>query len=76
MLFPIDFPLLRYKAGMVKKEKWQAIEKGQGIYMGFPTSSDEDEEFYRLYSTDGDFVALLKPDNTRGKWRAHKVFRR
>lgn len=76
LLFPIDFPLLRYKVGMVKKEKWQAIEKGQGIYMGFPTNSDEDQEFYRLYSTDGDFVALLKPDNTRGKWRAHKVFRR
>ena len=75
LLFPIDFPLLQYKAGMVQKEKWKAVEMGQGIYMGFPLDGDEDRVFYRLYSTEGNFIALLKPDNTRGKWRAHKVFR-
>ena len=75
LLFPIDFPLLQYKAGMVQKEKWKAVERGQGIYMGFPLDGDEDRVFYRLYSTEGNFIALLKPDNTRGKWRAHKVFR-
>ena len=77
LLFPIDFPLLGLKAGMVQEEKWHAVQRGQGIYMGFPKSNDsQGKSMYRLYSTEGDFVALLRPDKIQGKWRAHKVFKK
>jgi tRNA pseudouridine55 synthase len=77
ILFPIDFPLLGLKAGMVQEEKWQAVQRGQGIYMGFPKlDNGQEKKMYRLYSTEGDFVALMRPDTIRGKWRAHKVFKK
>ena len=74
LLFPVDFPLLHYKAAVVQKDKAQAIRRGQGIYLGLPTNASSSSNMYRLYSTDGQFLALLQPGRVKGLWQAQKVF--
>ena len=74
LLYPIDFPLIKLKAGMVQRDKEEAVKRGQGIYLGFPAGVSPVESMYRLYNADGAFIALLRPDRVRGKWRAQKVF--
>ena len=75
MLFPPDFPLLNFKAAIVQQHKEKAIKHGQGIYLGLPNSSTPASELYRLYSADGEFLALLHPSKIRGMWQAQKVFK-
>ena len=75
LLFPIDSPLLKFKAAIVQRDKEDAIRRGQGIYLGLPTKSATANNLYRLYSVDGEFLALLHPGKVRGLWQAQKVFR-
>lgn len=74
LLFPIDFPLIKLHAAMVHQDKEEAVKRGQGIYLGFPARVSSGDNLYRLYTVDGDFLALLRPDRVKGKWRAQKVF--
>jgi tRNA pseudouridine55 synthase len=75
LLFPIDFPLLKFKAAIVQRDKEDAIRRGQGIYLGLPSRDASPNDMYRLYSADGEFLALLHPGKVRGLWQAQKVFR-
>ena len=75
LLFPIDFPLLKFKAAIVQRDKEEAIRRGQGIYLGLPSGDVSANDMYRLYSADGEFLALLHPGKVRGLWQAQKVFR-
>ncbi len=75
LLFPIDFPLLKFKAAIVQRDKEEAIRRGQGIYLGLPSRDASTSNLYRLYSVDGEFLALLHPGKVRGLWQAQKVFR-
>ena len=75
LLFPVDFPLLNFKAAIVQRDKEEAIRRGQGIYLGLPPKSASTNDLYRLYSVDGEFLALLHPGKVRGLWQAQKVFR-
>ena len=74
LLFPLDYPLLNLKAAVVQREKEDAIRRGQGVYLGLPPRAVSADDMYRLYSADGDFVALLRPGKVRGLWRAQKGF--
>ncbi|MBI4281998.1 MAG: tRNA pseudouridine(55) synthase TruB [Chloroflexi bacterium] len=75
LLFPVDFPLHKFKAAIVQKDKENAIRQGQGIYLGLPSRSAATNDLYRLYSVDGDFLALLHPGKVRGLWQAQKIFK-
>jgi len=75
LLCPIDFPLLKCKAAIVQRDKEAAIRRGQGIYLGLPSRDVSTSDMYRLYSVDGEFLALLHPGKVRGLWQAKKVFR-
>jgi tRNA pseudouridine55 synthase len=75
LLFPVDFPLLNFKAAIVQRDKEDAIRRGQGIYLGLPPRSGSTNDLYRLYSVDGEFLALLHPGKVRGLWQAQKVFK-
>ena len=75
LLFPIDFPLMKFKAAIVQRDKEDAIRRGQGIYLGLPSRDASPNDMYRLYSADGEFLALLHPGKVRGLWQAQKVFK-
>jgi len=75
LLFPVDFPILNLKAAIVQRDKEDAVRRGQGIYLGLPSRGAPTNDLYRLYSADGEFLALLHPGNVRGLWQAQKVFR-
>jgi tRNA pseudouridine55 synthase len=75
LLFPVDFPLLKFKSAIVQRDKEDAIRRGQGIYLGLPSRDASSNSLYRLYSVDGEFLALLHPGKVRGLWHAQKVFR-
>ena len=73
-LFPVDFPLSKFKAAVVKDDKRQAVIMGQSVYLGFPSNLDSAQDMCRLYSEDGMFLALMGLGKTRGVWKANKVF--
>ena len=75
LLYPIDFPLLKFKAAIVQRDKEEAIRRGQGIYLGIPSRDASPNDMYRLYSIDGEFLALLHPSKVKGLWQAQKVFK-
>ena len=74
LVFPVDFPLSRLKAAVVQREKEEAVRRGQGVYLGMPLRDISMTDLYRLYSVDGDFIALLRPGRVKGLWSAQKVF--
>ena len=74
LLFPVDFPLLNFRTAIVQQDKEDAIRRGQGIYLGLPSRDPPANNLCRLYSVDGEFLALLHPGRTRGLWQAQKVF--
>ena len=74
LVFPVDFPLSRLKAAVVQREKEEAVRRGQGVYLGMPLRDISMNDLYRLYSVDGDFIALLRPGRVKGLWSAQKVF--
>ena len=75
LVFPIDFPVLESKAGMVGEDKELAIKQGQSVYIGLANlKSSHDAPILRMYNLKGDFFALMRQDRVRGKWRASKVF--
>ena len=73
-LFPVDFPLSKFKAAVVRDEKRKAVIMGQSVYLGFPSNLDSSQDMCRLYSEDGMFFALMGLGKTRGVWKANKVF--
>jgi tRNA pseudouridine55 synthase len=75
LLFPVDFPLLNLKAAIVQRDKAEAVRRGQGIYLGVPGRNASPNEMYRLYSVDGDLLAVLLPGKVRGLWQPQKVFK-
>ena len=75
LLFPVDFPLLKFKAAIVQREKEDAIKRGQGIYLGLPSKIASADDLHRLYTVDGEFLALLRPGKARGLWHAQKIFK-
>ena len=74
LVFPVDFPLSNLKAAVVQREKEEAVRRGQGVYLGMPTRNSSSTDMYRLYSVEGDFIALLRPGRVKGLWSAQKVF--
>lgn len=74
LLFPVDFPLLSFRTAVVRQDKEEAIRRGQGIYLGLPARGPSMNNLCRLYSVDGEFLAVLHPGKTRGLWQAQKVF--
>ena len=74
LVFPIDFPLLKLKAGMVGGDKELAIRQGQGVYIGLSNLMNNQDITLRMYNVRGEFFALMRQDRVRGKWRARKVF--
>ena len=73
LLYPLDFPLTKFSAAIVENEKEDAVRKGQGVYLGFPSGTTV-SDICRLYSDDGNFVGLLEHGEIKGLWRAKKVF--
>ena len=74
LVFPVDFPLSNLKAAVVQREKEEAVRRGQGVYLGMPVRNASSNDMYRLYSVEGDFIALLRPGRVKGLWSAQKVF--
>jgi tRNA pseudouridine55 synthase len=75
LLHPVDYPLLKFKTAIVQRDKEDAIRRGEGIYLGIPSKDAPTNNLYRLYSVDGEFLALLHPGKVRGLWQAQKVFK-
>ncbi len=74
LVFPVDYPLSNMRAAVVQREKEEAVRKGQGVYLGMPLRGISPTDRYRLYSVDGDFIAIIRPGRVKGLWNAQKVF--
>lgn len=72
LLYPIDMPLLGWKAAIVNKERELAIRNGNSLSL-----SEEHlplGEYCRAYSPDGHFIAVLRFISEKKLWHPEKVF--
>ncbi len=72
LLYPIDSPLLNWKAIIVDKKDELAIRNGRPL----PLSEEcpPSEEYCRAYGTEGNFIAVLRFIPDKKLWHPEKVF--
>jgi tRNA pseudouridine55 synthase len=70
VLFPPDEAVLQLAALIVPDEDVARLRHGQPIVAG----QVAEEALRRVYTVDGEFVALVQGDSQAGVWRPHKVF--
>jgi tRNA pseudouridine55 synthase len=74
-LLPIDEALLDQPAIVVGSGDAQRLVQGQSISGEVPANGErERESLRRVYSFDGDFLAIAAYDPATGLWKPHKVF--
>jgi len=71
LIYPLDFPLLTWKAAIVGKESEQALRNGRSLSLG-PSGDGR----CRAYSLDGQIIAILSFVPEQGLWHPEKVFPR
>ncbi|TAK35081.1 MAG: tRNA pseudouridine(55) synthase TruB [Chloroflexota bacterium] len=71
LVYPLDEPLLHWNAIILGEERAAALRNGRAVPM---LAVPPDARACRAYSTDGEFLAVVRPDMETGTWRAEKVF--
>jgi tRNA U55 pseudouridine synthase TruB len=69
-MHPLDEALLEFEAVIADPIIVKQIQNGQLLECGYLAST----RLCRVYSTQGEIVALLERDETAGGWRPKKVF--
>jgi tRNA pseudouridine55 synthase len=72
-LYPIDSPLLNFKAAIVDKNGEWAISNGQSLQLEEKHLSSD--EYCRAYNQEGQLIAILKFIADHNLWHPEKVFR-
>jgi tRNA pseudouridine55 synthase len=73
-LLPVDSVLTGLRAVKVGPQAEQYLNCGQPVGMGRTAMEAGYLEQFRLYSTDGRFLALAKCDRSTNTWKPEKVF--
>ena len=80
-LLPLDEALLDWPAIVVDSDEKQRLVQGQAIAAGAAAggrvpdpTEPESERWARVYSSDGDFLAIVAYERDAGRWRPKKVF--
>ena len=73
-LHPVDWVLRDYKALTVAPAAEKFLRNGQAISLGRHPVRAGYLEQYRAYSTEGQFLALVRFDGSGNSWRPLKVF--
>ena len=78
LIFPLDYALLDFGAAILGPESQKAVTSGQSWAPRFQQPTDERiREIHglcRVYSLEGEIVALLKLDQRTHRWWPEKVF--
>lgn len=74
LLYPLDEPLLHWKAAILGPQKVEQVRHGRLLTLGHSGELPPDGGRCRAYSVDGDFIALLSYLPARGLWQPQKVF--
>ncbi len=69
-LIPIDEAVLQYEAIILDAASVKAIQQGKPFICGREFTTPR----LRVYSTSGDFIALLERGHTSDEWKPKKVF--
>ena len=77
-LYPIDTPLLTWKATIVDEKTRRLLKNGCPLPLEAVTDihTPDDGEHCRAYSTDGYLIAILRWEAKREHWHPYKVFQR
>lgn len=76
-LYPIDYPLMKFRAATVTQDTEQAIRQKQAVYLNTSHDVLETSDLCRVYSSDGDLIAIAEPSGSgNNMWRAKKLFNR
>jgi tRNA pseudouridine55 synthase len=73
-LLPLDEALFEWPAMIVSADDARRIAQGQAIQGDQPGNSGDGLSLRRVYSPDGDFLAIMAYDPETGSWRPQKVF--
>jgi tRNA pseudouridine55 synthase len=73
-LYPIDWVLRDLKSISVGRPAEQRLRHGQSVSLGRPESGAGYLELFRVYNTDGQFLALVRFDRPENAWKPIKVF--
>ena len=73
-LHPIDWVLRDLRSISVGRQAEQYLRHGQSVSLGGPMLEAGYLEPFRAYSTDGQFLALVRFDREASAWRPVKVF--
>ena len=71
-LYPIDSPLLNFKAAIVDKKGESAIRNGQSLPLG--EKHLPSDEYCRAYNQEGQLIAILKYIADQNLWHPETVF--
>ena len=74
LIRPVDYLLLHMKSAVVDKTTDRLVSNGQSISLGHRGLYAQYLESYRLYTTDGRFLAVVRFDKARNRWDPYKVF--
>lgn len=71
LVYPVDEPLLHWNAIILGAERATALCNGRAVPM---LVEPPDLRVCRAYSTEGEFLAVVRPEMETGTWKAEKVF--
>ena len=71
LVYPLDEPLLHWNAIILGEERAAALRNGRTVPM---LAVPPDTRTCRAYTTEGKFLAVVRPELETGTWRPEKVF--
>lgn len=74
MIHPVDSLLLNMKSAVVEENDVRMVRNGQPINLGQQGFGAKYLESYRLYTKDGNFLAVVRFNKARNRWDPYKVF--
>lgn len=74
LLYPLDTPLLHWKAAILGPQKVEQVRLGRLLALGAKGVSSTEVGQCRAYSLSGQFIAVLRYLPDRGLWHPRKVF--
>jgi tRNA U55 pseudouridine synthase TruB len=74
MIQPVDSLLLNMKSAVVEEKDIKMVRNGQPINLGRQGFGAKYLESYRLYTRNGNFLAVVRFNKARNRWDPYKVF--